>query len=192
MAAVCSGALLLANSGMLDGKPATNHWSREREITRHFPKVLWDLNQIYFLQEGLATLAGVTAGIDMALNLIRADCGGACALQVAQELVVSQHRLGGQRQFGPTLKAQFTTQGTLGTLIEALFDTAHRPSTMDAMARFFNQNPCRLSRYFKRGTEMSPIKFPEHVGVKLAYDRLLSGMPMTRVLRSTGFGDLNG
>ena len=126
MAAVCSGALLLANSGMLDGKPATNHWSREREITRHFPKVLWDLNQIYFLQEGLATLAGVTAGIDMALNLIRADCGGACALQVAQELVVSQHRLGGQRQFGPTLKAQFTTQGTLGTLIEALFETAHR------------------------------------------------------------------
>jgi transcriptional regulator GlxA family with amidase domain len=81
--AVCSGALLLANSGVLDGKPATTHWSRDREITRHFPKVLLDLDQIYILQEGLATSAGVTAGIDMALSLVQADCGGACALQVA-------------------------------------------------------------------------------------------------------------
>ena len=57
------------------------------------------------------------------------------------------------------------------------------------MAQFSNQTLRSLSRHFKRGTEMSPIKFPEHVRVKLAYDRLLSGMPMTRVLRSTGFGD---
>jgi transcriptional regulator GlxA family with amidase domain len=57
------------------------------------------------------------------------------------------------------------------------------------MARFSSQTPRSLSRHFKRGTEMSPIKFLEHVKVKLACDRLLSGMPMTRVLRTTGFGD---
>ena len=148
-----------------------------------------DLDQIYILQEGLATSTGVTAGIDMALSLIRADCGSAFTLQVAQELVVSQHRPGGQRQFTPTLKAQFTTQGTLGTLIEALFETAHRPWTLDTMARFSNQTPRSLSRHFKRGTDMPPIKFLEHVRVKLACDRLLNGMPMTRVLRKTGFGD---
>ena len=77
MAAVCSGALLLENSGVLEGKLATTHWSREREFILHFPKVLWDMDQIYFLQEGLPTSAGVTAGIDMALNLIQANCGGA-------------------------------------------------------------------------------------------------------------------
>ena len=71
--------------------------------------------------------------------------------------VVSQHRHGGQRQFAPTIKAQFTTQGTLGTLIEALFETAHRPWTLDTMARFSNQTPRSLSRHFKRGTKMSPV-----------------------------------
>ena len=70
LAAVCSGALLQANSGILDGKPAATHWSRQKQITRRFPAVHWDLDRIYIVQDGLCTSAGVTTGIDMALKLI--------------------------------------------------------------------------------------------------------------------------
>jgi transcriptional regulator GlxA family with amidase domain len=189
LAAVCSGALLLANSGILDGKPATTHWSRQKQITLRFPAVQWDLDRIYILQDGLCTSAGVTTGIDMALKLIRQDCGSECALRVAQELVVSMHRTGGQRQFAPTLKGQFATQGGLGRLIDAMFETPQASWTLTEMAAYAHMTPRSLSRHFKRDTGLSAMKFLEHIRVRHVCDRLLTGMPMARVLKHSGFGD---
>ena len=189
LAAVCSGALLQANSGILDGKPAATHWSRQKQITRRFPAVHWDLDRIYIVQDGLCTSAGVTTGIDMALKLIRQDCGSECALRVAQELVVSMHRTGGQRQFAPTLKRQFATQGGLGRLIDAMFETPQASWTLTEMAACAHMTPRSLSRHFKRDTGLSAMKFLEHIRVRHVCDRLLSGLPMARVLKHSGFGD---
>ena len=180
---------MLANAGILDGKPATTHWSRQAQITRRFPAVNWDLDQIYILQDGLCTSAGVTTGIDMALRLIRQDCGGECALRVAQELVVSIHRSGGQRQFTPNLKAQFATQGALGSLIDAVFENPQAVWTLTEIAAFAHMTPRSLSRHFNREIGLSAIKFLEHVRVKHVCDRLLTGMPLARALKHSGFGD---
>ena len=125
----------------------------------------------------------------MALRLIRQDCGGECALRVAQELVVSIHRSGGQRQFTPNLKAQFATQGALGSLIDAVFENPQAVWTLTEIAAFAHMTPRSLSRHFNREIGLSAIKFLEHVRVKHVCDRLLTGMPLARALKHCGFGD---
>ena len=189
LAAVCSGALLLANSGILDGKPAATHWPCQKQITRQFPAVQWNLDRSYIVQDGLCTSAGLTTGIDMALKLIRQDCGSDCALRVAQELAVSMHRTGGQRQFAPTLEGQFATQGGLGRLIDAMFKFPQATWTLIKMAAYAHMTPRSLSRHFKRDTSLSAMKFLEHIHVRHVCDRLLSGLPMAQELKHSGFGD---
>ena len=99
------------------------------------------------------------------------------------------HRTGGQRQFAPTLKGQFATQGGLGRLIDAMFETPQASWTLTEMAACAHMTPRSLSRHFKRDTGLSAMKFLEHIRVRHVCDRLLSGLPMARVLKHSGFGD---
>ena len=96
---ICSGALLLANAGVLDGKSATTHWSREHQAKSRYPQVNWCLNSLYMQSCGIFSSAGVTAGIDLAVSIVRSDCGIKIALNVARELVVYLQRAGGQSQY---------------------------------------------------------------------------------------------
>lgn len=113
---ICSGALILAAAGVLNGQVATTHWSLENH-TRQYSDVMWDLDQICVENGRIFTSAGVTTGIDLALSIIRMDCGNAAALKVARELVVKLRRRGSQRYYKMQLTGQFADGDRLARLI---------------------------------------------------------------------------
>ena len=139
MISVCSGAMALAEAGVLDGLSATTHWAREDQA-RSYPKVRWDLDKINIAQGKVHTSAGVTAGIDLALALIQSDCGPSVALAVARELVVQLRRTGGQSQYAFHLAGQFTGDDTLATLIEKIVSEPYRDWTLEPMAATAGMN----------------------------------------------------
>src|SRR5882757_4883438 len=115
VASVCTGAFLLAASGVLDGRRAATHWSVCAEFARRFPAVRVEPDPIFVRDGSVWTSAGVTAGIDLALALVEQDLGRTAALAVARYLVVFLKRPGGQAQFSATLSLQ-TAEDRFGTL----------------------------------------------------------------------------
>lgn len=186
---ICSGALLLAAAGVLDGRLATTHWSRAAD-TKTYDRVLWDLDRIFAVHDHVFTSAGVTTGIDLALSIIRADYGSAVALEVARELVVQLRRTGGQSQYAMHLAGQFTKDNALTQLIEQVVAAPHLDWSLDELAQSAGMNPRTLSRYFKRDLQESPGQFVERVRVDHARGLLAVKLPLKDVARRSGFGDL--
>lgn len=186
---ICSGALVLAAAGVLDGRVATTHWSRAADV-KLFDRVLWDLDRIFAEQDRVYTSAGVTTGIDLALSIIRADCGAAVALDVARELVVQMRRTGGQSQYATHLAGQFTTDDALTRLIEQVVAAPHLDWSLDELAQTARMNPRTLSRHFKRDLQESPGQFVERVRVDHARGLIEDKLPLKDVARRSGFGDL--
>jgi transcriptional regulator GlxA family with amidase domain len=106
VASICSGALLLAEAGVLDGRQATTHWSDLHELRTRYPKVRVESDAIYTRDGDVWTSAGITAGMDLALAMVAADHGQALALKVAKRMVMASKRSGGQSQFSSQLQAQ--------------------------------------------------------------------------------------
>jgi transcriptional regulator GlxA family with amidase domain len=186
---ICSGALLLAASGVLDGRAATTHWSRLAD-TKKYDRVLWDLDQIFTAQDRVFTSAGVTTGIDLALSIIRADCGPTVALAVARELVVQLRRTGGQSQYAIHLAGQFTKGDALTRLIEQVVAQPHLDWSLDALAQTAGMNPRTLSRHFKRDLHENPSQFVERIRIDHARGLMADKLPLKQVARHSGFGDL--
>ncbi|WP_375573143.1 helix-turn-helix domain-containing protein [Ahrensia marina] len=185
---ICSGALLLAAAGVLDGQTATTHWSREPETRRH-PSVQWDLDRICIAGAGIYTSAGVTTGIDLALSIIRADCGNASALAVARELVVQLRRTGGQSQYAMHLAGQFQPEDALAKLIEAVISNPCSDWSVEHLADAAKMNPRTLSRRFAASMDTTPARFVERVRVDHARGLLADGLLLKRVAVEAGFGD---
>lgn len=202
---ICSGALLLANSGLLDGQEATTHWGRKSQAERDFPKVDWQLDKIYINKSRIFTSAGVTTGIDLALSIIGQDLGAKMALEVAQELVVYLKRSGGQSQFSTYLIDQYQEnkldseqatnqlQENQNNPVERLIDEiTNRPQenwTLQHMADFAVMNSRTLSRKFQSHLSMSPIEFVEHVRLDKARKLLTENKVLKQVAHQSGFGD---
>ncbi|MEP5730463.1 MAG: DJ-1/PfpI family protein [Sulfitobacter sp.] len=186
---ICSGALLLASAGILDGRAATTHWSRQSD-TKCYNHVRWDLDQISTCQDNVFTSAGVTTGIDLALSIIRADHGPSVALSVARELVVQLRRTGGQSQYAIHLAGQFTQDDALAELIENLISAPHLDWSLEALAKSAGMNPRTLSRHFKRDLQDTPAQFVERVRVDHAKGLIEDKLPLKQVARLSGFGDL--
>lgn len=186
---ICSGALVLAAAGVLDGHAATTHWSRAADV-RNFAKVAWDLDRISTTQDRLFTSAGVATGIDLALAIIRADCGPAVALEVARELVVQLRRTGGQSQYAIHLAGQFSQDDALTRLIEQVVTNPQSDWSLEVLADTAGMNPRTLSRHFKRDLQDTPAQFVERVRVDHARGLLQEDLPLKQVAKDSGFGDL--
>lgn len=186
---ICSGALVLAAAGILDGRAATTHWSREKH-TREYGKVLWDLDRISTSDGQIFTSAGVTTGIDLALAIIRADCGAKVALAAARELVVQLHRTGGQSQYAVHLAGQFTRDDNLTQVIEQVVTRPSLDWSLDDLAQAAGMNARTLSRHFKRDLQETPAQFVERVRVDHARGLLSENLPLKQVAVDSGFGDL--
>ncbi|WP_299933876.1 DJ-1/PfpI family protein [uncultured Pelagimonas sp.] len=186
---ICSGALLLAAAGVLDGRPATTHWSRLAE-TKQYDRVLWDLDQICTEQDRIFTSAGVTTGIDLALSIIRSDCGTEVALAVARELVVQLRRTGGQSQYAMHLAGQFTKDDALTRLIEQVVAAPHLDWSLETLAQTAGMNPRTLTRRFKRDLQENPGQFVERVRIDHARGLFADKLPLKDVARLSGFGDI--
>lgn len=186
---VCSGAMLLAAAGVLDGLSATTHWGRQ-EHTKKYPQVAWDLDKISITQGKVFTSAGVTTGIDLALAIIQMDCGPSAALSVARELIVQLRRTGGQSQYAFHLAGQFSGDETLARLIEKVVAEPQLDWTLDLMAEVSGMHPRTLTRRFKSDVDETPAHFVERVRVDHARNLLQGEKPLKRVAAESGFGDL--
>jgi transcriptional regulator GlxA family with amidase domain len=189
VAATCSGALILAEAGLLDGRRATTHWNRARELQARFPKVQVEEDRIFITDGPVWTSAGMTAGIDLALAMIEKDLGADVARAVARKLVVYHRRAGGQRQFSALLELEPKSDRIQSALAYAKRNLA-TPLTVGQLAKAAHLSPRQFSRAFRAETGQSPAKAVENLRVEAA--RLMmeqSRHPIDVIARQTGFAD---
>jgi transcriptional regulator GlxA family with amidase domain len=189
VAATCSGAFILAEAGLLDGRRATTHWNRARELRARFPKVKVDEDRIFIIDGPVWTSAGMTAGIDLALAMIEQDLGADVARAVARKLVVYHRRAGGQSQFSALLELEPKSDRIQSALAYAKRNL-DAPLTVGRLAEAAHLSPRQFSRAFRAETGQSPAKAVENLRVEAA--RLMmeqSRHPIDVIARQTGFAD---
>jgi transcriptional regulator GlxA family with amidase domain len=191
VASVCSGAFLLAQAGLLDGRRATTHWSVCDELARAFPRTQVEPDAIYVRDGKVATSAGITAGMDLALALVEEDLGRDIALEVARWLVLFVRRPGGQSQFSTQLKAQAAERAPIRELQTWIVEHAAEDLCVAKLADRVAMSPRHFARVFTRETGVTPAVYVETVRVDLAR-RLLeeTGMGLDVVAQASGFGSV--
>lgn len=190
-ASVCSGTFLLAEAGLLHGKRAATHWAMCARLGARFPSIEVDNDAIFVQQDKVWTSAGVSAGIDLALALVEADCGRDVAMQVARELVVFLKRSGGQAQFSELLLAQSQDTAIFDELHGWLADNLAAPNLgVEVLAEHCHMSPRNFSRLYKQKTGRSPAKAVEIFRLEAAR-RLLeeSERNIDQIAQQCGFGD---
>lgn len=186
---VCSGAYLLAEAGLLDGRRATTHWSRTDDFARRYPKVKLDADRIYIRDGDVWTSGGITAGIDLALALIEDDLGCEVARRTAQQLVVHQRRPGGQSQFSALVDLGGRT-GRFAELMDWMRAHLPEPLTVERLAEQAAMSPRNFARAFTAETGTTPAKAVERLRLEAARTAVETGRePIDRVAESAGFGD---
>ncbi|MEU4701460.1 GlxA family transcriptional regulator [Nonomuraea dietziae] len=186
---VCSGALLLAEAGLLDGMRATTHWLAADELRGRYPRVEVDSDPIYVKEGQVWTSAGVTAGIDLALALVAEDHGHALARDVACALVVYLHRPGGQSQFSVPMNALPPRSEPLRELQAFIDANPADDLSVPALARHAGMSERHFSRVFTEQSGVSPGRYVELSRADAAR-RLLetTDHPLERVAREAGLG----
>ena len=189
IASVCSGAYILAATGLLDGRPATTHWTRSADFARRFPKVRLDADRIFVKSGKFWSSAGITAGIDLALALIAEDVGESVARKVAQQLVVYYRRPGGQSQFSTLLELE-RADGRFAPLLDYVRSNLTARLSVDDLAAQACMSPRNFARAFQSETGTSPAKAVMRLRAETARARLESGGHSVQVVAaSCGFGD---
>ncbi len=188
-ASVCTGAFLLANAGLLDGRRATTHWASCGELQRRFPSVLVDADPIYIRDGDVATSAGVTAGMDLALALVEEDHGAALALEAARWIVLFLRRPGGQAQFSAGLAGQAAVREPLRELQGWMTDNLDADLTVPALAARAYMSPRTFARAFKQEVGLTPASYVEALRVERARGALeTTDIPVDVIARQCGFG----
>jgi transcriptional regulator GlxA family with amidase domain len=189
VASVCSGAYMLAQAGLLDGRRAATHWASVADLARRFPQVKVDPEAIYVRDGDVWTSAGVTAGMDLALALVEDDLGHATALETARWLVVFVKRPGGQSQFSSHLQAQVAERQPLRELQEWMAANLGADLSVPALAARAAMSERNFARAFGREVGMTPAAYVEALRVDHARLRLEStGQKLEAVARDCGFG----
>jgi transcriptional regulator GlxA family with amidase domain len=189
IASVCSGAFLLAEAGLLDGRRATTHWNSSDDFARRYPKVCLDAERIFIRDGDIWTSAGISAGIDLALALIEDDLGHELARRVAQQLVVHQRRPGGQSQFS-ALVDMGGRSGRFSALVDWMREHLAEPLTVERLADRAAMSPRHFARAFADETGTTPAKAVERLRVEIARNALeTTPASLQRVAEASGFGE---
>ncbi|MDX1370396.1 GlxA family transcriptional regulator [Pseudomonas sp.] len=196
LGSVCSGALILAAAGLLDGRRATTHWADADNLRQDYPgvEVLTDCLHTYDPQDlhgngHIFTSAGVTAGIDLALALIEADLGRVIALAVARRLVMFLRRPGGQAQFSALLTPEPSRVPRLAALLEWIPMHLDGDLSLEVLAAQAHMAPRTLSRVFVQELGMGPGRYVERIRLEAARNLLQDAQAsISTVARLTGFG----
>lgn len=189
LVSVCTGALLLAEAGLLDGHRVTTHWMACESLARRHPAVTVDPDPIFVRDGRLATSAGVTAGIDLALALVEEDLGRDVALSVARHLVVFLRRPGNQAQFSAQLAAQTARREPLRELQHWITEHPDGDLSVDALAARARLSPRHFARAFQAETGTTPGRYVDRVRLEHAR-RLLedTSRGVEEVSRACGYG----
>lgn len=188
MVSICTGSSLLAAAGLLDGRPAATHWRDADAFRRNFPAVRLDPDVLFVDDGDVLTSAGVAAGIDLLLHLVRRDHGSAVANRVARRNVVAPWREGGQSQFIERPLPLPGEAGTAATRAWAL-DRLAEPLTLAGLAAHARMSVRTFTRRFREETGLSAARWLVQQRIALAR-RLLESTdaPVERVAAESGFG----
>lgn len=187
---ICSGAFVLAEAGLLDGKSAATHWMFAAELARRFPRVRVNADVLYVDEGDVITSAGSSAGIDMGLHLIRRDLGPEVANTVARRLVAQPHREGGQKQFIDTPVAPDPEVQALAELLDVLRVTLAKPHTIASMAKQAKMSQRTFARRFKAATGSTPHRWLQNERIRLVQDLLgTTSLPLDGIAHRAGFSD---
>lgn len=184
----CTGAFVLANWGLLEGRRATTHWQAADRLRSEFSSVTVDADALFVEDGRVWTSAGVSTGIDMALAMVEQDLGRAVATHVAQRLVLQVRRPGHQSQFSPVLKAQ---GGTYAELVRWMDMNLQADLGIEALAQQANQSVRTFCRRFTKEVGVSPGAFVERMRLDRARTLLEAGAMAKRVAADTGFGSMD-
>jgi len=189
LVSVCTGALLLAEAGLLDGHRVTSHWSVCEKFARDFPDVEVDPDPIYVRDGRVATSAGVTSGIDLALALVEEDVGREAALSIARHLVVFLRRPGNQAQFSAQLVAQTAQREPLREVQQWITEHPGDDLSVEALATRASLSPRHFARAFQTETGMTPGRYVDRVRLEHAR-RLLEDTSdgIEEISRACGYG----
>ena len=184
---VCTGAFALAYAGLLDGRRATTHWAHAAELAERFPRVEVDPGALYVDEGEVMTSAGLSAGIDLSLHVVREDFGAAVGERTARRMVAAPHREGGQAQFikRPDPEPAGSLEPTRRWAAERLAE----PLDVAELARHAGVSPRTFARRFRAETGTTPLRWL-HARRVLEARRLLeqSELPVDAVAWRSGFG----
>ncbi|MGW2492490.1 GlxA family transcriptional regulator [Streptomyces sp. NPDC001606] len=189
LVSVCTGAFLLARAGLLDGRRVTTHWAYCAKLARDHPAVEVDPDPVYVRDGPVATSAGVTAGIDLALALVEEDLGRQAALTVARHLVVFLRRPGNQAQFSAQLAAQTARREPLRDVQQWITEHPDADLGVEALAARAALSARQFTRAFQAETGTTPGRYVDRVRLEHAR-RLLEDTSdgVERIARASGYG----
>jgi len=190
VAGLCTGAFLVGQMGLLDGRRATTHWSYARQMREDFPNVRVEDDRIFINEGAVWTSAGLTAGLDLAVALIEKDLGREVAGAIARRLVMHHRRAGGQSQHSELLELAPSSDRIQKALIFAKTNLS-APLTVEDLAEAAALSPRQFSRAFRAETGQTPAKAVEQLRLESA--RLMieeTRHAMDKIARETGFVDV--
>ncbi|MBA8902292.1 MULTISPECIES: GlxA family transcriptional regulator [unclassified Phyllobacterium] len=189
IASICTGAFVLAEAGILDGRRATTHWFYARDLRSGFPAIKVEEDRIFIVDGSVWTSAGMTAGVDLALAMVEKDLGADIARLVAKSLVIYHRRAGGQSQFSTLLDLEPKSDRIQSALVYAKRNLQTALS-VEQLAEAAHLSPRQFSRAFKAETGQSPAKAVENLRVEAARLMMEQGrLPIDTVAQETGFAD---
>jgi transcriptional regulator GlxA family with amidase domain len=189
IASVCSGAYVLAEAGLLDGRRATTHWNCTQDFVARYPRVKLESDQIFTHDGDVWTSAGVTAGIDLALAMVAEDHGDDVTHETARQLVLYHRRGGGQSQFSSLLELK-KAEGRFGALLSWVRENLDVPLTVENLADRACMSPRHFVRVFVAETGSTPSKAVERLRVEVARERVQSSSEAIELIaQSVGFRD---
>jgi transcriptional regulator GlxA family with amidase domain len=189
VASVCSGAYILAEAGLLDGRRATTHWQRTRHFLKTYPNVKLEPDRIFVRDGNIWSSAGISAGIDLALAMAAENFGDEVAQQTARQLVLYHRRSGGQSQFSSLLELK-APAGRFGPLLAWAREHLDAPLTVEDMAEQAGMSSRHFTRAFIAETGTTPSKAVERLRIEVARLQVQSSSEaIERVAQSTGFRD---
>lgn len=188
LASICSGAFVLAATGLLDGRRATTHWRYADQLAQRHPAIEVNAQVLYVESDRLLTSAGSAAGMDLMLHIVRQDFGLEAANRVARRLVMPTHRQGGQAQFIER-PVPPDRHGRLAHLLDTLQANLAQPWTVERMAARLAMSPRSFLRHFKAATGCTPGIWLDTARLQEAR-RLLESttLPIEQVAEQAGFG----
>jgi transcriptional regulator GlxA family with amidase domain len=188
VATVCTGAFLLARTGLLDGRTVTTHWQHADTLAARYPALRVEPDQIYVEDGRFWSSAGVTAGMDLALAMIARDLGREEALRIARSKVMAMQRSGGQRQYSSELALQSAADDRLAALQAWMFDHLDDRLSVEDLADRVGMSPRTFARRFREAVGETPAAFVERARLDAARRRLeRPGVAVEQVALQTGF-----
>ncbi len=188
---VCTGAYAVAESGLAKGRRIATHWRFATDLAHRHPDVEVDARALFLQDNGLASSAGITAGIDLCLSLVEEDLGHATALAIARELVVYMRRSGGQDQYSEPLRLQSGTSDRIGDLVSGMLARPDADLRLDALAERAHLSPRQLQRRIAQRYDCSVTDLIARIRVQEAQRLLCGRQSIGEIAACCGYADID-